>query len=102
MSSPYISAINLAISGLSFQLIIIVCNPAHRLRYSTRWKKTVIVFLLNLPFTMVTYVDTDQQLDDLFLIAATQHCEGIIQHKQVYPDNYISIVITLYLNKLLS
>ena len=29
---------------------------------------------------MVTYVDTDQQLDELFLIAATQDCEGIVQH----------------------
>ena len=39
------------------------------------------VFLLNLPFTMVTYVDTDQQIDELFLIAATQtqaDCEGIL------------------------
>ena len=30
---------------------------------------------------MVTYVDTDQQLKELFLIATTQaDCESIVQH----------------------
>ena len=38
------------------------------------------MFLLDLPLIMVTYVDTDQQIDELFMIAATQDCEGIVQH----------------------
>ena len=75
MSSPYISYISSKIVILGYQFLVILLIME---------ENSNTAFLLNLPFTMVTFVDTDQHIDQLLLIAATQaelaDCEGIVQH----------------------